>query len=69
MQYKVIPEKIIKESAFLSIELEGANNSFFKLLLAAEEFKKADMTPVFILDVYTMRIKVIAKETHKKKLH
>jgi len=67
--YKIIPEKIIKESAFMAMKLDGEDNSFFRLLTAAEEFRKADLTPVYILDATTMDVMVVAKETHNKKLH
>jgi hypothetical protein len=67
--FKVIPEHIIKESAFLAQEFEGANNSFMRLLKAAEEFKQADMSPVFLLDTITMDVKVVAKETYNKNLN
>lgn len=69
MGFKVIPEHIIKESAFLAHEFEGANNSFIRLLKAAEEFKQANMSPIFLLDTLSMDVKVIAKETYNKKLH
>lgn len=69
MGFKVIPEHIIKESAFLAQEFEGANNSFMRLLKAAEEFKQADMSPVFLLDTITMDVKVVAKETYNKNLN
>ena len=67
--YKIIPEKIIKESAFMAMKLDGEDNSFFRLLTAAEEFRKAKLTPVFILDANTMDVMVIAKETYNKRLH
>jgi hypothetical protein len=67
--FKIIPEHIIKESAFLAQEFEGANNSFMRLLKAAEEFKQANLTPVFLVDTINMNVKVVAKETYNKKLH
>jgi hypothetical protein len=67
--FKIIPEHVIKESAFLVQEFEGANNSFTRLLKAAEEFKQADMTPVFLFDTIRMDVKVVAKETYNKKLN
>lgn len=69
MGFKVIPEHIIKESAFLAHEFEGANNSFIRLLKAAEEYKQANMTPVFLVNTINMDVKVVAKETYNKKLH
>lgn len=69
MGLKIIPENIIKESAFLVQEFEGANNSFTRLLKVAEEFKQANMTPVFLFDTIKMDVKVVAKETYNKKLN
>lgn len=69
MGFKVIPEHIVKESAFMAHEFEGANNSFMRLLQAAEEFRQANLTPVFLVDTLNMDVKVIAKETYNKKLH
>jgi hypothetical protein len=67
--FKIIPEKIIKESAFMAMKTEGEDNSFFRLLEAAEGFRKADLTPVYILNAETMDVMVIAKETYNKRLH
>ena len=69
MGLKIIPENIIKESAFLVQEFDGANNSFTRLLKVAEEFKQANMTPVFLFDTIKMDVKVVAKETYNKKLN
>ena len=69
MGLKIIPEHIIKESAFLVQEFDGANNSFTRLLKVAEEFKQANMTPVFLFDTIKMDVKVVAKETYNKKLN
>jgi hypothetical protein len=69
MTYKIIPEQIIKDSAFVAMKSEGANNSFVRLLKAAEEYRQANLTPVFILDTYNMDVVVVAKETYKKRLH
>lgn len=69
MGLKIIPEHIIKESAFLLQEFDGANNSFTRLLKVAEEFKQANMTPVFLFDTIKMDVKVVAKETYNKKLN
>jgi hypothetical protein len=39
------------------------------VLKAADEYKAANMTPIFILDQYNMDVMVVAKETFGKKLH
>ena len=53
----------------MAMKTEGEDNSFFRLLTAAEEFRKAELTPVYILDATTMDVMVVAKETHNKRLH
>jgi hypothetical protein len=39
------------------------------MLLAAKEFRDAEMTPMFILDAKNMDVFVVAKETFGKKLN
>lgn len=39
------------------------------VLKAADEYKAANMTPIFILDKSNMSIYVVAEETFGKKLH
>jgi hypothetical protein len=67
--YKVIPEHIMEASAETAIEMGESDNSFSRMLLAASEYKKAEMTPMFILDVRNMDVYCVAKETFGKKLH
>jgi len=67
--YKIIPEKVIKESAEIANDLGESDNSFSHLLLTAEEFKQANMTPMFLLDPYRMDVLCVARETFGKKLH
>lgn len=67
--YKVIPEHIMEASAETAISMGESDNSFSRMLLAAEEFKKAEMTPMFLLDIKNMDVFVVAKETFGKKLH
>jgi hypothetical protein len=62
-----IPEEIIAEAAEYC--KDDDNNSFKRLLETGKEFLDAGMTPVYLLDKATMQLMVIAKETHKKKLH
>lgn len=69
MSYKVIPEEVMEESAALAIEMGESDNSFSRMLLAAQEFKDADMTPIFLLDSRKMDVIVVAKETFGKRLH
>ena len=67
--YKIIPEHIMEASAETAIEMGESDNSFSRMLLAAQEFKKAGMTPMFLLDINNMDVVCIAKETWGKKLH
>ena len=67
--YKVIPEHIMQASAETLIGSGESDNSFSRMLLLAEEYKKAEMTPMFVLDVNNMDVYVVAKETFGKKLN
>jgi hypothetical protein len=67
--YKVIPEHIMQSSAETLIGSGESDNSFSRMLLLAEEYKKAEMTPMFVLDAKNMDVYVVAKETFGKKLH
>lgn len=62
-----VPENIVIAAAEAIPEDE--NSSFRVVLRAAEEYRAANMTPVFILDRYNMDILVVAAETFGKKLH
>jgi hypothetical protein len=67
--YKVIPEHIMEASAETAIQMGESDNSFSRMLLAAKEFKEANMTPIFLLDAKNMDVFVVAKETFGKKLN
>lgn len=67
--YKVIPEHIMEASAETATSMGESDNSFSRMLLLAEEYKKAEMTPMFVLDVKNMDVYCVAKETFGKKLH
>ena len=67
--YKIIPEHIMEASAETAIAMGESDNTFTRMLLAAEEYKKAEMTPMFVLDVSNMDVFCVAKETFGKKLH
>jgi len=67
--YKVIPEHIMESSAEIALEMGESDNSFSRMLLAAQEFKNAGMSPMFLLDVKNMDVVCVAKETWGKKLH
>jgi hypothetical protein len=67
--YKIIPEHIMESSAKMALEMGESDNSFSRMLLAAQEFREAEMTPMFILDAKNMDVFVVARETFGKKLH
>lgn len=67
--YKIIPEHVMEASAESAISMGESDNSFSRMLLAAAEYKKAEMTPMFILDMQNMDVYCVAKETFGKKLH
>lgn len=67
--YKIIPEHVVEASAETVIEMGESDNSFSRMLLAAKEFREADMTPMFILDVRNMDVFCVARETFGKRLH
>lgn len=62
-----VPESIVK-AAWEAVE-KDESSGFAIVLKAAEEFRAAEMTPVFVLDQTTMQIYCFAKETMGKKLH
>lgn len=67
--YTVIPRNIMEASAATAIELGESDNSFTRMLMVAEEFIDAGLTPMFLLDAENMDVFVVAKETYNKKLH
>lgn len=62
-----IPESTIREA--LQYIPENEESGMRTVLKAGEEYKAANMTPVFIMDKYNMSIYVVAAETFGKKLH
>lgn len=62
-----IPENVMRQA--VQYIPEDEESGIRTVLLAADEFKAANMTPIFIMDRYTMSIYVVAKETFGKKLH
>lgn len=62
-----VPERIVIEAA--EAIADDDNSSFRVVLRAADEYRAANMTPVFILDRYNMDIMCVAAETFGKKLH
>jgi hypothetical protein len=65
--YIEIPEHVVEQAA--EDCKDDKKNGFLKCLKAAQEFRAADMTPVYLLDNRYQDLIVVAKETFKKKLH
>jgi len=62
-----VPENIVMDAWKV---LGKEEDSGFKIVLdAAEQYKSAGMTPIFIFDTYMGDIYCYAKETFGKKLH
>ena len=61
------PQYIVKMAA--SAIPENEESGLRTVLKAADEFKAAKLTPIFILDQYNMDILVVCKETFGKRLH
>lgn len=65
--YIVIPEHVVQEAADAIPDDE--DNSFLRVLRAGSEFRKAGLTPVYVLDPNYKDLVVIAQEIYGKKLH
>ena len=65
-----IPEYVVRQAAeYLNEMYPDEPNSYNTILEEAEEYYKADMTPLFFLDREQMVIIVAAEETLGKVLH
>jgi hypothetical protein len=65
---KIIPEKVIKDSAkYLSDE--DPDNSFIYALKTGKIYKKNNLSPMYILDCDTMTIYVTTEERMQNKFH
>lgn len=62
-----IPENIVH--AAFEASGEDADGGFSKVLEAAEIYREANMTPIFVLDQINMQIYCFAQETLGKRLH
>lgn len=66
IKYTIVPEELIKKSSETGDE---DSNVYQKLLKAGQEYKDADMTPIYIYDPSSKNLIVAAEETLGKKLH
>ena len=62
-----VSEKVVVE-AWKALDCDD-DSSFGQLLKVSDEYKAANMTPIFILDKTNMTIYCAAQETLGKKLH
>lgn len=62
-----INEEVLRET--LRFIPENEESGIRTVLLAADDYKAANMTPIFILDKSNMSVIVVAEETFGKKLH
>ena len=62
-----VPESTLRQVAdYIPQEEESGIR---RVLKAAEEYRAANMTPIFILDQQNMDVLVVARETFGKRLH
>lgn len=62
-----VSEEVMREA--VQFIPEDEESGIRTVLKAADEYKAANMTPIFIMDRYNMSVYVVAKETFGKKLH
>lgn len=68
-EFTEVPEQIILNAIELGRSMNVSVTNFEEVLKIAEEYKKADMTPAYILYTGEQQIQVVAEETFGKKLH
>ena len=64
--FEIIPEERIRYAADIMPE---ADNSFVRLLRYGQEFKAADLTPIYIIDSNTADVYVTSAERVQKSFH
>lgn len=68
--FQFIPEKAIAEAAELITHEEGeSDNSFNRLLLEAQVYRQAALTPVYLYNTKTGQIGVTTLQNIHKKYH
>lgn len=68
--YVVVPEHIVRDAAEVFAKEEGSKmNTFQKMLIIGEEYKQANMTPVYLYNPETAEVFVQAEDRLKNKLH
>lgn len=69
LEYQELPEQAIKSAIDLGRGMNMGVSTFEEILRIGEEYKKADMTPIYLLYRGEETIRVVAEETFGKKLH
>ena len=68
--YVVVPEHIVRNAAEVFAKEDGSTiNTFQKMLIVGEEYKQANMTPIYLYDPVTAEVFVQAEDRLKNKLH
>jgi hypothetical protein len=62
-----ISEEIVRMAA--SYIPDDEESGLRTVIIAADEYRAANLTPIFILDQYNMDILVVCAETFGKRLH
>ena len=62
----VVPEHAVKSAA---VFVGTPDSSFVKVLDKVSAFRKAEMTPIILMDPIDLNVYVVALETYNKKLH
>ena len=65
--YIIIPEFVVQQAS--DAITDDTENSFARLIRAADLYRSAGLTPIFMLDPEYKDLVVICKETFGKKLH
>jgi hypothetical protein len=62
----VVPEHAVKSAAMF---VGTTDSSFAKVLDKVSIYRKAEMTPIILMDPVDLNVYVVALETYNKKLH
>jgi len=65
---KYVPEEYVRQAARIE-RVINPNNTFDRLLASANQFRAADLTPMFFFDEDDMSLYVTTKEKMEKKFH
>lgn len=62
---QVVDEELIVQA----VQQFGEDSAFGVILGVANEYRQADMTPIFLWDIDERNVYCVAAETYRKKLH